>query len=52
MRVLFLVKLQGKSNTPPWVFFTSFKLYKWNQIVQSITISLGETENFHDEKKP
>ena len=33
--VLILVKLQAKTgnftkiNTPSWVFFTSFKLYKW-----------------------
>ena len=26
-----------KSNTPPWVFFACFKLYKWHQIVQRIT---------------
>ena len=26
-----------KSNTPPWVFFTFLKLYKWHQIAQSIT---------------
>ena len=26
----------NKSNTPPWVFFEFFKLYKWNQIAQSI----------------
>ena len=26
-----------KSNTPPWVFFTVFKLYKWYQIAQNIT---------------
>ena len=25
------------SFTPPWVFFTFFKLYKWYQIVQRIT---------------
>ena len=25
-------------NTPPWVFFTFFKLCKWYQIVQSITV--------------
>ena len=25
-----------KSNTPPWVFFTFLKLYKWYQIPQSI----------------
>ena len=34
--VLFLVKLQAtKSDTRSWVFFTSFKLYKWYQIAQS-----------------
>ena len=26
-----------KSSTPPWVFFTLFKLYNWYQIVQNIT---------------
>ena len=26
-----------KSNTPPWVFFTFFKLYEWYQIAQSTT---------------
>ena len=26
-----------KNNTPPWVFFTFFKLYKWYQIAQNIT---------------
>ena len=26
-----------KSSTPPWLFFTVFKLYKWHQIAQSIT---------------
>ena len=25
-----------ESNSPPWVFFTFFKLYKWHQIAQSI----------------
>ena len=25
--------------TPPWVFFTFFKLYKWYQIVQRTTYS-------------
>ena len=41
--VLLLVKLQtksfsfNKSNTPPWVFFTFFKLQKWSQIVQSVS---------------
>ena len=27
-----------KINTPLWVFFTFFKLYKWYQIMQSITL--------------
>ena len=27
----------SKSNTPPWTFFTFFKLSKWYQIAQSIT---------------
>ena len=39
--VLLLVKLKAcnvtKSNTPPWVFFTIFKLYKWYQIAQNIS---------------
>ena len=41
--VILLVKLQAeaynftKSNTPPWVFLTLFKMYIWNQIVQHIT---------------
>ena len=35
--VLLLVKLQTKINTPPWVFLTFFKLYKWYQIAQRIT---------------
>ena len=41
--VLLLKKLQGKSlqfteiDTPPWVFFTFFELYKWYQIAQNIT---------------
>ena len=28
-----------KSNTPPWVFFTIFKLYRWYLIMQSFTYS-------------
>ena len=32
--VLILVKI----NTPPWVFFTYFKLYKLYQIVQRTTV--------------
>ena len=41
--VLLLVKLQAKAynfakiNSPQWVFFTFFKLYKKYQIAQSIT---------------
>ena len=30
------VTFSTKSNTPPWVFFTFFKLYKWYQIAQNI----------------
>ena len=37
--VLILVKLQAKINTPPWIFFTFFKLYKWYQIALRITYS-------------
>ena len=39
---LLLVKLHAevcnftKSNTPPWLFFTFLKLYKWYQIAQYI----------------
>ena len=32
-----------KINTPPWVFFTFFKLYKWYQIAQ-------QTKNMHRSK--
>ena len=28
--------LSSRFSTPPWVFFTFFKLYKWYQIVQRI----------------
>ena len=37
-----------KVNTPPWVFFTFLKLYKWYQIAQRITyekLSLGYLTN-------
>ena len=36
--VLLLVNLSNftESNTPPWVFFTFFKLYRWYQTAQSI----------------
>ena len=45
--VLLLVELQAeaynfdKSKTPPWVFFTFFKLYEWYQIAQSTTYFLA-----------
>ena len=29
--------ISTKSNNPPWVFFTFFKLHKWYQIAQGIT---------------
>ena len=41
--VLLVLKLHAKacnftkSNTPPWLFFTFLKLYKWYQIAQRIT---------------
>ena len=35
--VLLLACNFTKSNTPPWVFFTFFNLYKWYQIAQYIT---------------
>ena len=44
--VLFLVNLQVKAwnftkgNTPPLMFFTFFKLYKWYQIARRITMML------------
>ena len=34
------LSLHLKSNTLPWVFFMFFKLYKWYQIAQRITIIL------------
>ena len=40
--VLLLIKLEvkawsfTKSNTPPWVFFTFLKLYKWYQIAYNV----------------
>ena len=35
-----------KSNTPPWVFFTFFGLYKWYQIAQRITYSFTENISY------
>ena len=31
------VTFSTNSNTPPWVFLTFFKLYKWYQIAQSVS---------------
>ena len=31
------VLLLANSKTPPWLFFTFFKLHKWHQIVQNIS---------------
>ena len=46
--VLILVKLQAtaftKNNTPPWVLLTFFKLYKWYQIAQRITLLTSELQ--------
>ena len=43
-----------KSNTPPWVFFTFFKLYNWYKIAQSITYerSGGKKKNFRRKSSP
>ena len=30
-----------ESNTPPWVFFTFLKLYKWHPIEQHITLKIN-----------
>ena len=39
-----------KSNTPPWVFFTFFKLFKWYQIAQRITSnSIKKSKRFFTE---
>ena len=45
-----------KINTPSWVFFTFFKLYKWYQIVQHITniihhFCCGESKLFENVPK-
>ena len=40
-----------KSNTPPWMFFTSFKLYKWYQIVQCLICLTNKTYGFQSKKK-
>ena len=45
--VLILVKFQGlvcdftKSDTPPWVFFAFFKLYKWYQMAENASYELN-----------
>ena len=50
--MLFLVKLQAsasnftKSNIPPWVFFTFFKLFKWYQIAQSVSFQQDKLPSF------
>ena len=48
--VTFILQLKPcnftKSNTPPWVFFTFFKLYKWYQIAQNITYIWCDTKIF------
>ena len=50
-RVLHLLKLQAnscnfnKSNTPPWVLFTFFKLYKWYHIAQGTTYDKTTTRS-------
>ena len=57
--VLLLVNLQvsacnfTKSNTPPWAFFTVFKLFNWYRIAQSIKYYLrwlGQGQNVHPQQ--
>ena len=49
--VLLLVKLQvlacnfTKKNTPPWVFFMFFKLYKWYEVEQRTTYNLSTSDS-------
>ena len=55
--VLLLVKLQAeacnvtKSNTPPWVFFTFLKLYKWYHIAQKHHMSTYQDGRNRPRKK-
>ena len=50
-RVILLVKVQAeacnftKSITPPWVFFTFFKVYKWCQVAKSVSFHLQRLTN-------
>ena len=37
-----------KSSTPPWVFSSFFKLYKWYQIAQSITTNYSWINKLND----
>ena len=49
--VVLLVTLQTKacnfikSNTPPWVFFTFIKLYKWYQMAHASNLKLDAPRN-------
>ena len=49
--VLLLAKLQTeacnitKSNIPPWMFFTFFNLYKWYQIILSVSFNFKKSGN-------
>ena len=36
-----------KSSTPPWVFFTFYKLYKWYEIAQRITCILDYNDQLN-----
>ena len=49
--VLLLVQAEAcnftQSNTPPWMFFTFFKLYKWYQIAQRITYDRDRRQEFN-----
>ena len=43
-----------KSNTPPWVFLTFFKSYKWYQIVQNVSNKLKNevVKSWHHHSPP
>ena len=42
----------SKINTPPWVFFMFFKLYKWYQIAQRTTFVNPFCPDFQMIQKP
>ena len=41
-----------KNSTPPWVFFKFFKLCKWYQIAQNVTLEQNKTLQRHSSSHP